>query len=61
MHTIRSYVFTGSRVTIHETDKGWVALAIGNDGLPMHSKPITAQEAHLAIGLNNHTVIEQDR
>lgn len=58
MRTIRSYVMHGQRVGLHETDLGWVALAIGNDGLPMASKPITFDEAQLALGRYQHTVIE---
>lgn len=58
MHTIRSYAMHGQRVSLHETDLGWVALAIGDDGLPMASKPITPDEAQLALGRYQHTVIE---
>lgn len=58
MRTIRSYVMHGQRVSLHETDQGWVALATGDDGLPMASKSITPAEAQLALGRYQHTVIE---
>jgi len=58
MRTIRSFVFPGERVSIHDTDIGWVALAIGDDGLPMASKSITREEAALALGRYEHTIIE---
>lgn len=58
MRTIRSFVIHGERVSLHETDLDWVALAIGNDGLPMVSKPITPAEAQLALGRYQHTIIE---
>jgi hypothetical protein len=58
MRTIRSFIFPGSCVTIHDTDIGWVALAIGDDGMPMASKPISREEAALALGRYEHTIIE---
>lgn len=58
MHTICSYAMHGQRVSLHETDLGWVALAIGDDGLPMASRAITCKEAQLALGRYQHTVIE---
>ena len=58
MITFRSYVIHGEHVSLHETDIGWVALAIGNDGLPMASKSITPDQARLALGRYQHSVID---
>ncbi len=59
MRTLRSFIFPGSRVTIHDTDIGWVALAIGDDGVPMASKPITREEACSVLSRYEHTIIDR--
>ena len=58
MITRRTFFFPGSRVTIHDTDEGWVALAIGDDGVPMASKPITREEACSVLDRYQHRIIE---
>jgi hypothetical protein len=60
MRTIRSFVFPGSRVSIHDTTEGWVASATGDDGLPMASKPITREEAASVLQRYPHHIIERD-
>ena len=58
MQTHRSFHFPGSRVTLHDTDIGWVALAIGNDGLPMASRSVTREEAASILSRYWHTITE---